>query len=207
MASGDPTKAASLIHDDLASMGQAMNQRPGSVVSAKLPANIGGYRMATGDIVMADDVNADAKSFASNPLVATAEQATAYQMLVHEVAHGAAPHYTTYQLAGALVEEVTTEVVSRWYMRTKFGRRTEAGYQMDVLAMQHDVARICGVSLTDAAGLLEDAALAYRADPKTAGLQTEDEVVDRFVGHFRVPASVRTMLARHIRAVGAAARP
>lgn len=208
MAAGDHTKAAAIVHDDLASMGLQMTGPKGKVSSMTLPPNLGGFRnQLTGDIVLSRRSAAAAERFAMDPANATSEQATAYQVLVHEVTHAAAPGLSRYERTGALIEEVTTEVTSRWYMRERFGRDTAAGYQLDVLSVQAAISSAMGVDIAEAGRVLEKASVAYRSDPGAGGLTTEHEIVDRFLSHFPVTASVRTIIRGRLLARGATVAP
>lgn len=195
MAAGDHTRAAALVHDDLASLGLQMTGPKGKVSARALPPTVGGYRdQITGDIVLSTKRAILAERFATDPANATGEQATAYQVLIHEVTHAAAPGISLYERTAALVEEVSTEVTSRWYMRHRFGRETEAGYQLHVVVVKSIVANAMGISMPDAARVLEQASISYRSDAGAGGLMTEDEVMERFLYHFPVGASVRTII-------------
>lgn len=200
MADGDHTKAAALVHDDLASLGLSMTGPKGAVTAMRLPPSLGGFRnQITGDIVLSSRNAILAERFATDPANATGEQATAYQALIHEVVHAAAPGTSVYKRTSALIEEVSTEVTSRWYMRHRFGRETDAGYQLQVAVMKAIVSNAMGIGISEAALVLERASIAYRSDAGAEGLKTERKVMDRFLSHFPADDSMRTLIRERIR--------
>jgi SPP1 gp7 family putative phage head morphogenesis protein len=129
------------------------------------------------------------------PQIMAHRGARSMQVFVHEVAHDFSPMArAAYQGVGTLVEEVTTEVAARDWMRKKFGLSfdfvTDGAYQEWIAQTVNGIMLEYNATLPEAWDILADASRAFKR--QAAAVKTPQEAVEAFSHHFPIKSGERT---------------
>lgn len=168
----------------------------------------GTYNMATGRMTLREDVVREAAKFknrvAKGDKQALSAEAEAMRTVVHEQLHGAGPTIISarrgsgYQKSGTVIEEVTTELTARRYMRERYAGMkvvswkaksmeeayspwpgSEGSYQDYIDATAKSIAQTYGIKMGDAYDLLDEASFTFKQSK--AKTQTISSMETQFI--------------------------
>lgn len=162
-----------------------------------------------------DDATAFMRKVEAGEATVRVADAKGMKVLVHEQIHACGPGrgWRTYQGAGKVLEEVSTEISARRIMREKFkgvlvrewgsnksmaaifSPKKTGSYQTWIDKVQKSIKDALGVTDTEAWDLLDDASMAYKQTDKN--LETASQVVDEFMK--KIPRDMTTAQKRDLR--------